>query len=189
MNCRSLMHSALFAAACALPAAACTATEPERYTAREASLTENGDSGPAARAWYQTVSGISYEAFRPIGDADRLHHLDVMDYADGDLDLALGTVYVDGPAVNGRGSLGEHVGPGGVIVASAPNPWIDLVVCDGDFYVEGVACQMAARIELTIADAGGGARLVTYRATLSGETEPTVSGSFVAEPDTLHGVP
>jgi hypothetical protein len=170
-----------------LLAAGCAADDGRRL-ATSAVLSEGGDAGPAARAWYTTVGGISYEAFRPMAAGDRLHHLDIMDHSTGDAPaLALGVTYVGGPAVDGRGSLDGWVGPDGVLVGDYPVPWIDLVSCDGDVQAGPATCRTADRVEVTLDDAGAGRIRVTYEAAYADGS--VAGGSFVAEPDVLHGDP
>lgn len=171
----------------ALSLSACTTDEPTtKAVARNAQLAEAGDTGPATRGWYQTESGLSYEAYRSLGAGNRLHHLDVNDYVGGDLALAPGKTYVDGPAVANRGALNSHLLEDGTIDPSVPRPWIDLIACDGDFTVGPANCVTADRTELVVEDVADGQR-VTYKSTLPDGA--LVSGSFVVQPGQLHGQP
>ena len=182
-----MRHLLLTASLLALGCAADDAT-PDREAASFAILTEGDSTGSAHEAWYQWVSGISYEAVRAIDGQDRFHHLDIMDYTLGITtpELALGTTYVDGPTANDRGDLGRYVNDEGIVAGDFPTPWIDLVTCDGDIYAAAYPCRTADRVEVTLDAVDDGIRL-TYAATMPDGT--TAAGSFVARPGTLHGDP
>jgi hypothetical protein len=165
----------------ALSLAACTDGADETAEI-QAKITHRAETWDAERAWYQTLTGTSYEAVRTKDGVQRFHHLDINDYLEnGELALTPGVTHIDGPAVNNRGPLDAYITANGTIGANAPRPWIDLVVCDGDIYDAPAACQMADRIEVlaTPTDIEGEYK-VTYRATMPGETEPTISGEFHA---------
>src|SRR5687767_10345778 len=116
----------LFASLTSL-AAGCAASD-DRVDVAQATLTESGKSGPAERAWYTYVGGLSYEAFRPIDGIDKLHHVDVMNYRDGQTpELVIGTRYIDGPAVNDRGPVDRYVTEEGILEGDFPTPWIDMI--------------------------------------------------------------
>lgn len=166
--------------------AACIDADSPTLSTERAELTQFEDTGPITKGWYQTLYGtFGYEAERSVGQAVIQHHLDVNNWTsenNGNLDLKVGEVYIDGPAVGGRGLFNEHISSEGGFDGPPRNPWIDLIVCD--VATIPVDCAQADRIELTLEDANGPAIRYRYRATMPGETEPTVGGSFVALPDT-----
>lgn len=189
MSARSQYLSLVLFATLAVPTTMTGCAAPDdSLDVTSATLTEYGDTGPVERGWYNYIAGgMSYEAYRPIAENNRFHHLDAMDYSGEQSDLEVGRLYVDGPAVNGRGHLHDGWGgPDGTLQGDFPRPWLDMLVCEGDIFVDPTNCEMADRIELWLEDTGTDAVRVNYRATLPGETEPNVSGQFLAVPGTLH---
>lgn len=173
------LMTATFALAVTL--AACT-DGVEQTGSIEATITHRADTWKAERAWYQTLTGTSYEAVRTKDGVRRFHHLDVNDYSrGGELDLVPGVTHIDGPAVNNRGSLDAYISEHGAVTANAPRPWIDLLVCDDDIYVTPANCQQADRIEVLASPTTvEGQYKITYTATMPGEPEPTIAGEFYA---------
>lgn len=180
--------AALFVATPLAMSAACIDADSPTLSTESATLTQFNDTGPITSGFYETLHGtLGYEARRSVGSAVIKHHLDANNFnAEGNwrLDLKIGEVYVDGPGVNNRPDFHDLFGPDGLrlLDKSGPNPWIDLSVCD--VATIPATCARADRIELTLENAGGKAIRYIYRATMPGETEPTVGGSFVALPDT-----
>jgi hypothetical protein len=175
----------------AVSLAACTAAPPDHMAAREAQLTEAGSAGPAEYAWYSTAGGLQYEAYRPIDGKNRWHHLDVLDLLAkrGELTLEPGRVYVGGPALTGGRQLGDYVGPDGQLSADLPRPWFDMVSCDADIFAGPAHCRSGERIEVVLEDIGTAGQRVTYRVFMPDDQIPSVSGSFLAQPDTVRGTP
>jgi hypothetical protein len=179
--------AAVFAAACA----ACAAAPSDHIVARQAQLTEAGSAGPAEYAWYSTAGGLQYEAYRPIGGKNRWHHLDVIDLLAkrGELTLEPGRVYIGGPAITGPHQLDDYVGPDGQLSADVPRPWFDMVSCDGDIFAGPATCRSGDRIEVMLEDLGATGQRVSYRVFMPDDQTPSVSGSFLAQPDTVRGTP
>jgi len=155
-----------------------------------ATLTENGDTGPAYEAVVDWDGWLIYNAARPIDEVDTWHHLEIIDYASGTgPDLEVGGVYLDGPQVNGRGLVDDWVGEEGILVGDFPVPWIDGLVCEGRDYSEISNCRRAQTIEVTLSDADGRAVRFDYRFWMEGDVEPSVSGTFTAEHGRISQIP
>lgn len=184
MNLRFL--SAILVATPFTTVVACT--DSESLGASEATLTENGDTGNAEGGWYGTKWAVQYAAYRPMAEhaTQRFHHLDVHDWLHNGppISLETGKVYVDGPTVNGRGKALSRFIEDPELYPSIPVPWIDLLACDGDTSAYD-NCTAADKIEFWIEEAGDNARRYHYLATMPGETEPTVSGTFVGVNGTM----
>lgn len=144
-----------------------------------AALTAKADDTilPATKA-YGTFErrSLSFEMSRPTGDAWATHHLDVWSYQGNTVNREPGTAYIDGPDVNGRGNLWDHVDGTG-LVKGGSDPWIDLLYCP---YPEigGDNCEMAREIHLAFADGPSAERVkATYSARLADGS--WVNGTFL----------
>lgn len=176
---------AWLAAAPLATAAGCADSDAPTLSSRRAELTHAGDTGPITGGSYHNLDGsLGYDALRGVGSAVINHHLDVNNYnvgkfGDGQIHLEVGKTYVNGPGIDDRGDMFDYFM--GDWLKPSPNPWIDLHVCD--VTMAPVRCATADRTELTLESRTGDAILYRYRATMPGETAPTVGGSFVARVD------
>jgi hypothetical protein len=161
-----------------------------RIEVTHATLSQNGDTGPAYEAVVDWDGWLIYNAARPIDGVDTWHHLEMIDYGSGSgPDLEVGQAYVDGPEVDGRGHVWEWVGDEGILVGDFPNPWLDGLVCDGAAHPDITNCRQALKVEVTLSDAEGSAVRFDYRFWMEGDVEPSVSGTFTAEHGRISQIP
>jgi hypothetical protein len=157
------------------------AADDDPIEVRDAALTQEGETAPARDAVVDYDGWLVYNAGREVAAADVWHHLEMIDYRSGSGPaLEIGSTYVDGPEVNGRGAVSDWVGDEGILVGDFPIPWIDGLVCDGTTYQDVTHCRQAMRIEVALANADGDATRFTYRFWMEGDVEPSVGGTFTA---------
>lgn len=171
-------------------ATACGATDDEPIHVTRATLTQDGDTGPAKEAHVDWDGWMIYGAWRAVDGVDMFHHVEIIDYRGGDgPELAVGETYLDGPEVNDRGYVHDWVGDEGILVGDFPIPWLDALVCEGTSYETMTNCRQAMKVEVTLGDADGDAVRFDYRLWMAGDVEPSVSGTFTAEHGKIGQIP
>lgn len=154
-------------------------------------LTEEGNSIQVESARYTTVGLWMYEAYGSANGATYFHHLEVADYRDGPgaPQLEAGRHYIDGPTVNNRGYVEDHLGADGRFHGDLPMPWIDLRTCNGNYvdFMTHPDCRVVGATELWLENTETEAFRVHYRGSLAGEEPGSVAGSYLALPNVERG--